>query len=206
MGPNTHPNLDTRESVCVVLFHRPQLCFFRSCAPVTQTQTRGGVTYAPVDVPDAMATETDTVIDSGTRVADWQAGVAGGVVGGAVMAALIVAMSPPTIAAAIPALYGLSGGVAGITVHIAHGAALGVAFAAILRFAPIPEDSAAPVVGTGLVWGIVTWVVLAALVMPVWLGAVGFPKAPPVPNFAVPSLVWHVVYGGVLGVVYAALR
>ncbi|RXK46898.1 DUF6789 family protein [Halorientalis pallida] len=153
-----------------------------------------------------MATETDTITERGTGVADWQAGVAGGIVGAAVMAALVVAMNPPTITAAIPALYGLSGGVAGIAVHVAHGAVLGVVFAAILRFAPIPEDSATAVVGTGLAWGVLTWVLLAALVMPVWLGAVGFPKAPPLPNFAVPSLVWHVVYGGVLGVVYAALR
>jgi hypothetical protein len=153
-----------------------------------------------------MATETDTIMKRGTGLKDWQAGVAGGVVAAAVMAALIVAMNPPTIAAAIPALYGLSGGIAGITVHVAHGAVLGVAFAALLRFAPIPDDSAAAVVGTGLAWGVVTWITLAALVMPVWLGAVGFPKAPPLPNFAIPSLVWHVVYGGVLGVVYAALR
>ena len=153
-----------------------------------------------------MATETDAVIDSGAGFTDWQAGVVGGVVGAAVMAALVVVMNPPTITAAIPSLYGLSGGVAGIAVHIAHGTTLGVVFAAILRFAPISEASTGAVVGTGLVWGIVTWVVLAALVMSVWLGAVGFPKAPPMPNFAVPSLVWHVVYGGVLGVVYGALR
>jgi uncharacterized membrane protein YdcZ (DUF606 family) len=64
----------------------------------------------------------------------------------------------------------------------------------------------ATVVGAGLVWGVVAWVVGAALVMPVWLSAVGFPTAPPTPNFAIPSLAWHLVYGGVLGVGYAALR
>jgi hypothetical protein len=42
--------------------------------------------------------------------------------------------------------------------------------------------------------------------MPLWLRAVGFPQVPPFPNFAVPSLLWHVVYGAVLGVAYAATR
>ncbi|WP_299267736.1 histidine kinase [Halorientalis sp.] len=153
-----------------------------------------------------MATETDAVVDSRTGFADWQAGVAGGVVGAAVMAALVVAMSPPTITVAIPALYGLSGGAAGITVHMTHGAVLGVGLAAVLRFAPVSESSTVLVVGAGLVWGVLTWVALAALVMPVWLGAVGFPNAPPLPNFAIPSLLWHAVYGGVLGVVYGVLR
>jgi hypothetical protein len=42
--------------------------------------------------------------------------------------------------------------------------------------------------------------------MPVWLGTVGFPAAPPLPNFAVPSLLWHLVYGVALGLVYPAVR
>ncbi len=42
--------------------------------------------------------------------------------------------------------------------------------------------------------------------MPVWLSAVGSPANPPLPNVNVMSLVGHVVYGAVLGVVYAALR
>lgn len=41
--------------------------------------------------------------------------------------------------------------------------------------------------------------------MPVWLPAVGSPANPPFPNFAAPSLLWHVVYGLVLGGVYAVL-
>ncbi len=51
----------------------------------------------------------------------------------------------------------------------------------------------------------VLWAVLAVLVMPVWLQAVGFGGAPSVPTVSVPSLVGHVVYGAVTGVVYAAL-
>ncbi len=152
-----------------------------------------------------MATDTSTSTDTGVRLADWQAGVVGGIAGAAVMAVLISVMNAAVLAGAIPAMYGLSGGIAGWAVHLSHGAVLGVVFAAIVR--AVGEDrSAGTVVGLGLLWGVVLWVGLAALVMPIWLSAVGFPMAPPVPNFAPPSLLWHAVYGGVLGVAYAALR
>jgi len=65
-------------------------------------------------------------------------------------------------------------------------------------------DSTGKLVGAGAVWGVVTWVVLAALLMPVWLSVVGSPASPPFPNFAPPSLLWHLVYGVALGGVYAA--
>nr|WP_318247899.1 hypothetical protein [Saliphagus infecundisoli] len=42
--------------------------------------------------------------------------------------------------------------------------------------------------------------------MPVWLSTVGFPMAPPVPNFDPTSLVGHAVYGLVLGIGYAVLE
>ena len=38
--------------------------------------------------------------------------------------------------------------------------------------------------------------------MPIWIGAV-LPMTPPVPNVNPMSLVGHVVYGGVLGLLYA---
>ncbi|WP_254273411.1 histidine kinase [Haloarcula marina] len=150
-----------------------------------------------------MATQTPT--DTGVVLEDWQAGVVGGIAGAAVMAVLISVMNPGVLTGAIPGLYGLSGGVAGWAVHLSHGAVLGVVFAAVVE-SGVVDRSVGSTVGLGILWGVVTWVVLAALVMPVWLSAVGFPAAPPFPNFAIPSLLWHVVYGGVLGVAYAALR
>ncbi|MDS0277728.1 histidine kinase [Halomicroarcula sp. S1AR25-4] len=150
-----------------------------------------------------MATQTAT--DTGLVLDDWQAGVAGGIGGATVMAVLISVMNAAVLKGAIPGLYGLSGGVAGWTVHLAHGAVLGVVFAALVESGLVGRSTGATV-GLGVLWGVVTWVALAALVMPVWLSAVGFPMAPPFPNFAVPSLLWHAVYGGVLGVAYAVLR
>ncbi|MBX0295224.1 histidine kinase [Haloarcula nitratireducens] len=153
-----------------------------------------------------MATESTTAAETDVTLADWQAGVLGGILGAAVMAVLISLTSPPVLQGAIPGLYGLSGGVAGWVVHLSHGAVLGVAFAAVAERGLPADRSIGSTLGLGVVWGVVTWLVLAALVMPLWLGAVGFPQAPPFPNFAVPSLLWHVVYGGVLGITYAALR
>ena len=153
-----------------------------------------------------MATETQTATDTDFALPDWQAGVVGGIAGAAVMAVLVSIMNAAVLAGAIPALYGLSGGIAGWVVHLSHGAVLGVVFAALVERGYPGEHAAGTVAGLGLLWGVVTWIGLAALVMPLWLSAVGFPMAPPFPNFAPPSLLWHAVYGGVLGVAYAGLR
>lgn len=149
--------------------------------------------------------ETDTA--EPTFVADvdvsWKGGVVAGLAGGAVMAAVMLAMNPAPIEIAIPSLYGLAppaSGAAGLAVHLAHGAALGVVLAGLAGAAGITA-SRGKLLGAGVVWGVVTWVVLAALVMPAWLSAVGSPASPPLPNFALPSLLWHVVYGVVAAAV-----
>jgi hypothetical protein len=153
-----------------------------------------------------MSTTTETAGETGTAsLGNWRAGVVGGVVGAFAMGALVLAMNPPTLAVAIPSLYTLApppNVAAGLFVHASHGAVLGVAFAGIVG--GLGYDGTLGRIGAGAAWGILTWAVLAALVMPVWLGAVGSPASPPFPNFAVPSLLWHVVYGVVLGAVYDA--
>lgn len=67
-------------------------------------------------------------------------------------------------------------------------------------------DSVGRSAGLGIGYGVVLWVVLAALVMPIWLGAVGSPADPPLPNFDPMSLVGHVAYGLVLGVAFPLVR
>ncbi|MFY4814023.1 DUF6789 family protein [Haloarcula sp. AONF1] len=152
-----------------------------------------------------MSTTTETTQTYDISTGNWRAGVLGGVAGSAVMGALILAMNPPTLAVAIPSLYGLapppSSG-AGLVVHLSHGAVLGVLFAGLASLLQL--ESSGKLLGLGVGWGVLTWAVFAALVMPVWLSVVGSPASPPFPNFAPPSLLWHVVYGVVLGGVYAA--
>ncbi len=134
----------------------------------------------------------------------WKGGVAAGLAGSLVMAALISLTNPPTLAVAIPALYGLApppNGVAGWIVHMSHGAIFGLVYAAVARAGALGDlrGSVARSAGVGLAYGVCLWVGAAAILMPVWLSAVGFPNAPPLPNFAVPSLLWHAVFGLVLG-------
>ncbi|QAU12097.1 histidine kinase [Halorubrum sp. BOL3-1] len=143
---------------------------------------------------------------TGNEVGNWRAGLVGGIVGAAAMGGLVLAMNAATLAVAIPSLYALapppSPGT-GLVVHLSHGAVLGVVFAGIVGTFDL--DSTAVRIGAGVGWGVATWIGLAALVMPVWLSAVGSPASPPFPNFAPPSLLWHATYGAVLGGVYAVV-
>lgn len=154
-----------------------------------------------------MATETGRDGQAVVASVNWQAGVIGGIVGGIVMGALIIAMNAAVIAVAIPSLYALAPPpnlIIGLSVHVFHGAVLGIVFVGIAN--ALDVDSTAMLVGVGLVWGFVTWFALAGLLMPVWLSTVGSPASPPFPNFAPPSALWHAVYGVVLGGVVGILK
>ncbi|MFB6106538.1 MAG: histidine kinase [Halobacteriaceae archaeon] len=160
-----------------------------------------------------MAQETDgsTVrgTDTGTTTGSWRGGVVAGVVAGAVMGLFVSAMNPPTLRVAIPALYGFAGnGVAGWTAHLSHGAVFGVVFVAALEATPLSRyaDRTGPAAALGVGYGVVLWVIAAGLVMPLWLGALGAPVRLPLPNLALPSLLWHAVYGVVLGAASPSLR
>jgi len=151
-----------------------------------------------------MATETSHTVTRGVQPTNVVKGGLAGIAGALVMGALMIVMNEAVIAVAIPSLYTLAPPPSvplGMAVHVFHGAMLGLAFAVIVGM--LGMDSNGQVVGLGIAWGVLTWVGLAALLMPVWLGAVGSPASPPFPNFAMPSLLWHGVYGLVLGVGYA---
>ncbi|MFW6384777.1 MAG: histidine kinase [Halodesulfurarchaeum sp.] len=154
-----------------------------------------------------MATETGRHVRTEFQVLDWKAGALGGIAGAIVMGALMLVMNEAVITVAIPSLYLLvppPSVLQGMGVHVFHGAALGIVFAGVIQ--ALGVESTSKVVGLAILWGVVIWVTLAALLMPVWLGVVGSPASPPFPNFAPPSLLWHVVYGLVLGGVYVAVE
>lgn len=156
-----------------------------------------------------MAGETSTGSDTATDVSiEWAAGIVGGLGGGIVFGVMIQQMMRPTLVAAIPALWGLSGLAAGWVVHLVNSAVLGLLFAAIVESSGLAEYAAEYRSGwlVGGAWGVVLWVVGAAIVMPLWLSAVGFPMAPPMPNLNPQSLPGHVVYGVVLGLIYPYVR
>jgi hypothetical protein len=160
-----------------------------------------------------MSQETNTGGVRGTRVetgtGGWVTGMLGGLAGGTVMGILLSILMPSVIQGAIPALVGLQGGLAGWIVHMVISAILGVVFAVVVSVPALGRftDSIGPSAVLGLVYGVVLWVLLAALLMPVWLSGVRFGMAPPFPNFALPgSLPAHIVYGIVLGALYPSLR
>jgi hypothetical protein len=135
------------------------------------------------------------------------AGIAGTIVFGAVQMAM---GATGVIAVAIPALYGISGPnlAVGWAIHLVHGALLGLGFA-FLATRPSVRPYATRVgtgAAVGLAYGLVLTIPTAGVVMPLWLSAVGFPNAPPLPNLTAMGFVGHGVYGLVLGAVYPVLR
>jgi uncharacterized membrane protein YagU involved in acid resistance len=151
-----------------------------------------------------MATETATQTTEPTDNSAWRGGVLAGTVGAVVMGAMMVMQMRPVLEVAIPSMYGLTGGAAGFAIHVAHGAVLGVGFAAVVSRRSDLSLPTSLVYGVG--YGVLLWAVLAALVMPVWLSAVGSPANPPLPNVNVTSLVGHVVFGAVVGLAYPSCR
>lgn len=148
----------------------------------------------------------------------WLAGALGGIVGAIGFGLLIWFLAPVFLLEAIPALYGLAPmPVVGFLVHLVHGLILGVVFGALVERefvmthirGEVETDALAETgpllrtIGAGLVFGVAVWAILPVLVMPVWLNAAGFADAGEVPTVASASLAGHVLYGLLLGAVYA---
>ncbi|MDY6818956.1 MAG: histidine kinase [Halobacteriales archaeon] len=159
------------------------------------------------EVSAGTETQRDTTVST-TRLTAWQAGVLAGLAGSLGMGVVMTAMAPQVMAMAIPALYGLQGGVVGWSFHMAHGAVIGVAFAALVERTDIGKYATATGrhLLIGGLYGAVVWVALAVIVMPIWLSGVGFAGAPPLPNVNVGSLLMHLVYGVIVGVFYPVVR
>ena len=152
-----------------------------------------------------MASETATTVERPTEQFAWKGGALAGLLGGVAMGAMLTTQMTPVIEVAIPSMYGLEGLAAGWVAHLFHSVVLGVVFGAVAGTLGF-DDSVSRSAGLGVAYGVVLWVLLAALVMPIWLGAVGSPANPPLPNFNPQSLVGHVVYGLVVGAVFPYVR
>lgn len=142
---------------------------------------------------------------------EWVSGAVAGVAGTFVFGAVQMVMGATgVIAVAIPALYGVSGPnlAAGWVIHLVHGAVLGLGFAFLAPRGPIHSYTTrvVPSAAVGLAYGLLLTIPTAGIAMPLWLAAVGFPNAPPLPNLTVMGFVGHGVYGLVLGAVYPVLR
>lgn len=139
----------------------------------------------------------------------WKGGAAAGLAATVVMGVAISTMRLETLRLAIAGLYGTPGSlVVGWVAHLVHGTIFGAIFAAILADPGLYGLSTWrwKTFIAGMVYGLVLAVVGAGVIMPIWLGAVGFPTPPRLPNVTVPMLVWHLIYGAVIGLVYPLLE
>ncbi|WP_246999801.1 hypothetical protein [Halosolutus gelatinilyticus] len=169
-----------------------------------------------------MSAEPDTTSAFDVRrPMGWSIGGAlGGAVGAAAFGLFMWLVDPEILDAAIPALYGLKPtGVAGWTIHIAHGIVLGLVFGFLVTRKPVlgvlqaDADTDAlsgagqwlRVTATGFVFGLAIWAILPVLVLPVWMEAIAAGSAAEFPTVAIDSLLGHLLFGTVLGLVFATV-
>ncbi len=141
----------------------------------------------------------DEEIEMSTRELKW--GIYGGVAGGLIFGAMMGMMGMLPM---IGSMVGQPTAAAGFVVHMANSAIIGAGFAVILgRFVSGTRSG----LGVGLAYGGAWWILGPLTLMPLFMGmglGVNWNAAAAVAML--PSLVGHLMYGGVLGLVYAWLR
>lgn len=138
----------------------------------------------------------------------WKEGALAGIVAAAVSALAITLLSPDVLSDQIAGLYNLQGSlVAGWIAHLVHGTVFGIIFAAVLTDPLMSGARKTPrrTVFVALVFGFVLAFFGAGVLMPLWLEGVGISERPPMPNVTLLLMLWHGVYGVVLGVGFAVL-
>lgn len=132
----------------------------------------------------------------------WFAGAVAGMIAGVVFGSLMMLLMSEVIEEMIPELWGIGPGIVlGGLIHLFNSVVFGLIYAAIAGIDPIEPYANDLTTGTGIgvAYGLVVWLVAAAIVMPLWLGE-------PVPTIDPMSIAGHVVYGAILGALYPAIR
>ncbi|WP_137285695.1 histidine kinase [Halorussus salinisoli] len=145
--------------------------------------------------------ESKTVSPFETKWA-WKGGAIAGFVATVAMGLAISAVQLSTLRLAIAGLYGLEGSlVVGWIAHLAHGTLFGIIFAGLMADPGLfrVNDSIPKTIIAAVGYGLVLAIAGAGIVMPIWLGVIRFPTPPSIPNVTPPLLVWHAIYGVVLG-------
>jgi hypothetical protein len=133
----------------------------------------------------------------------WAAGAVGGAVAGVAMGVVlhIVMDLMPMVAA----LYGLEGVVGGWVAHLFHSVVFALVFVGATSLPRLGAFGRFPAsVPAGVAYGVGVWLFGSVYAMPLWLSSIGM-DAPATPNVAPMSLLAHLLYGAVLGVVYPVL-
>lgn len=136
---------------------------------------------------------------------DWQSGAIAGLLAAVVMGVGITVTQQGTMQLAIAGLYGQAGNLlVGWVAHIIHGTVFGMLFALVLAEPGLYHLTDWPwkTAIAGIVYGVVLAVGGAAIVMPMWLEVLGAPAPETIPALSAPMLLWHLLYGAVLGTVF----
>jgi uncharacterized membrane protein YagU involved in acid resistance len=107
----------------------------------------------------------------------------------------------------IASLYGQSSVAVGWVAHLFHSAVFGLVFVALLTRTGLRRyaRTTAWTTGLGAIYGVVLGVLTGAFVLPLWVNAVSGAGLP-VPLFATPAFLGHVLFGLLLGAMYAVTR
>ena len=135
----------------------------------------------------------------------WLAGIGGGLVGGVGMGLILhFAMGAMPV---IASLYGQSSVAVGWIAHLFHSVVFGLIFVALVTRTGLRsyERTTVWTAGLGTSYGGVLGILTGAFVLPVWVNAVSGAGLP-VPFFATPAFIGHVLFGLLLGGVYAVTR
>jgi uncharacterized membrane protein YagU involved in acid resistance len=120
------------------------------------------------------------------------------------MGGLATMMMPSILAERIPGLVGASGLATGWIVHLVVASVFGVGYAVLATETRFVDRSPSLQwdVALGLGYGFVVWLVAMAIVMPLWLDAVGAAVSLPVPWLDPMVMMAHLVYGLVVGAAF----
>lgn len=137
----------------------------------------------------------------------WVRGAIGGLAAGLVTGAVLQLNDPDVLRTAIPAVYGVGGLLAGWVAHLVHGTLAGLAYATLADDENVRERARTPDGGAalGLGYGLALWVVVAVVLVPLVLDAMGSAAAPGFPFVEVRALLAFLLLGTVIGAVYGML-
>ena len=122
-------------------------------------------------------------------------GVYGGLAGGVVFGAMMGMLPMVGSMAGIPTIW------AGFLAHLVISAIIGATFAVLVEATGLPSGA-----GTGLGYGALWWVLGPLTLMPLFMGmGLGVNWNTAAVAQAVPSLVGHLIFGGILGWTHARL-
>lgn len=159
-----------------------------------------------------MTTTPDVEVDPRPELeSTWSCsvGAVSGLVATVLTGVVIVAVDVETLRVAIAGLYGFEGSlVAGWLAHLAHGTLFGVLFAAVIAdpaFHEISEQRWKTALA-GVGFGLALAVCATGILMPIWLDLFGASDVPAIPYVTGPSVAWHLLYGVVLGGLFATFE